>query len=161
MKKLITLLFSTALLSSALAQSNHRDDRDNNDDRGNGRFDKNDHRGNGRYDNNDHRDNGRYDNNDHRGNGRYGNNRTVYQNNRYSIAQRDRMIQRINREYDFKIQQVSHNNYMSRREKRRAIKSLEAQKREQIRRVYSEYNNRYVYNGKNGRNDHRDRFDRK
>ncbi len=128
MKKLITLLFSTALLSSAFAQSNHRDG---------------------------------WDNDDHRGNGRYDNNRTVSQNSRYSITQRDRMIQRINREYDFKIQQVSHNNYMSRREKKRAIKSLEAQKREQIKRVYSEYNNRYVYNGKNGRNDHRDRFDRK
>ena len=145
MKKIITLLFCTAVLSSAFAQKNNRDDWKNN----------NNNRNEDQYNNNHHddwkRDNGH----------------TVYQNTRYSVAQRDQVIQRISREYDFKMQQVSYDRYMSRREKKRAIKTLQAQKTEQIRRVYAEYNNRDAYGENrdhsykhNGRNDDDDHYNR-
>ncbi|MEO8568557.1 MAG: hypothetical protein ABI419_05465, partial [Ginsengibacter sp.] len=103
MKKIITLLFCSALITSALAQTNHRDKRNDN---------------------------------------RYNNNRTVYQN---SNARRDQVIQKINAHYEYKIQQVSHDRYMTRREKKRAIKMLQSQKAEQIKRVYAGHNSRYVY----------------
>ena len=112
MKKIITLLFCTVLISSTFAQTNHHNDR--------------------RY-----------------------NNATVYQNNKYRIDERTEMIQRINRRYDFRIQQISNDRYMNRREKKRAIKSLEAQKREDIKRIYSEYNNRYVYSNNRNHDDNR------
>ncbi len=125
MKKIITLLFCTAILSSAFAQKHNRDDWKRN------------------------------------------NNHTVYQNTRYSIAQRDQMIQRVNREYDYKIQQVNQNRYMNRRERKRAVKTLQAQRAERISRIYSEYNNRYVYGDNrnhdakhHGRNNGRDNYDR-
>ncbi len=144
MKKIITLLFCIALLSSAFAQNNHRDEW------------KNDI--NNRYD-------PKYNND--RDDGKNGNNSTVYQNNRYGIAQRDQLIQRISREYDYKIQQVSYDRYMNRREKKRAIKTLELQKAEQINRAYSEYKNRYVYSDnrnhdykQNGRNNGNDAYNR-
>ena len=112
MKKIITLLFCTVLISSTFAQINHHNDR--------------------RY-----------------------NNPTVYQNNKYRIDERAEMIQRINRRYDFRIQQISNDRYMNRREKKRAIKSLEAQKREDIKRIYSENNNRYVYSDNRNHDDNR------
>lgn len=121
MKKIITLLFCTALLSSAFAQNNHHDDWNHDNDR--------------------------------HGNRRHNNNHNVYQNNKYNTAQRDQLIQRINTQYDYKIQQVSIDRYMNRREKRRAIKSLQAQKEERINRIYSEYNNRHVYTGKRNHDD--------
>ena len=111
MKKIITLLFCSALITSAFAQTNHRSGRNDN---------------------------------------RYDNSRTVYQNNN---AGRDQMIQRINVQYNYKIQQVSHDRYMNRREKKRAIKMLQSQKAEQIKRVYAKYNSRYVY-GDNGNHDY-------
>ncbi len=153
MKKIITLLFCIALLSSAFAQNNHRDEWKNDIN----------NRDDPKYDNN--RDDGKY--NSDRDDRKNVNNSTVYQNNRYGIAQRDQLIQRINREYDYKIQQVSYDRYMNRREKKRAIKTLEAQKAEQINQAYSEYKNRYVYsdnrnhdykqNGRNNGNDHYNR----
>ncbi len=114
MKKIITLLFCTAMLSSAFAQRNDRDDWKN--DRG----------------------------------------RSVYQNTRSTMAQRDQVIQRINREYDFKIQQVSYDRQMNRREKKRAIKYLQDQRAQKIKRTFAEYNNRYVYSNNRNHDDGND-----
>ncbi len=122
MKKFITLLFCSALFSSAFAQSNN-------------------HRNDWKYDNN--RDNNNYDNRRDEWNNHHNN--TAYHNNRYSTEQRDQLIQRVSREYDYRIQQISYDRYLNRREKRHAIKSLQAQKAEQINRIYTEYNNRYAY----------------
>lgn len=117
MKKILTLLFCTALISSAFAQRNNHDDWKRN------------------------------------------NNRNVYQNTRYPVAQRDQQIQRVSREYDYKIQQVNYNRYMSRREKKRAIRSLQAEKAQRINRIYAESNSRYVYNN-NRRGDNGNHYGR-
>ncbi|MEP6584808.1 MAG: hypothetical protein ABJA90_11095 [Ginsengibacter sp.] len=135
MKKIITLLFCSALLSSAFSQSNSHDEgRYNNDHRN----DKERH-DDWKYNKGDRHDDNRRDNWNRNENG------NVYRDAKYYTAQRDQSVQRVSREYDYKIQAVSTDRYMNRREKKRAIKTLQAQKDQQIRRIYSEYNNRYVY----------------
>lgn len=111
MKKIIMLLFSTAMLTAAFAQSN-------------------DHGGynrQGRY-------NREYDNN------------TVYQNKSYRIAQRNLQIQRVSAQYDYRIEQVSRDWSLNRREKKHIIKNLQVQKSREINRIYAGYNNSNVYN---------------
>ncbi len=56
------------------------------------------------------------------------------------------MIQKISNQYDFKIQQVYNDRRMNRRQKKYAIRNLEAEKAQQINRIYSEYNSSTVYN---------------
>ena len=47
---------------------------------------------------------------------------------------------------------------MNRRERKRAIRTLQAQRAERINRIYSEYNNRYVYSDNRHYDDkHRER----
>ncbi len=116
MKKIITLLFCTAVLTSAFAQSDDRD-RDGRSDRYNGGY-----------------------------------NNTVYQNNSNYISQRDMQIQRISNQYDYKIQHVSYDRSLSRREKRRTIRDLQDQKTMEINCIYSQYNNSNVYNNEYDRN---------
>ena len=103
MKKLISLLFCSAVVCTAFAQ-------------------RNDH----------HK---RY--NDYQ----------VYQNNNYRHNEIARIIRRINDEYNFRINQVSNNWTLSRRQKRRAIKTLEKQRAFEIRRANSHHND-YGYNNR-------------
>lgn len=120
MKKIITLLFCTALFASAFAQTNRRDWDDRNT---NEKVYKKDH----------DRDDRRW-------------------NNDYSISQRNMQIQRISNQYDYQIQQTKSNRSLSHRERKYAVKALQAEKAQQINRIYSEYNNRNVYNDNHNRN---------
>jgi len=87
-----------------------------------------------------------------------GNNKTIY-NNRYdnysmTARERDREIVRIQREYDQRINAVKWNRYLRNAEKRRQIRSLEAQRDQEIRWLNERF---YSYNRNNsyGRNDRR------
>jgi hypothetical protein len=102
MKKIITLLFCTAVLTSAFAQRNNRN-------------------WNRQYNNN------------------------VYQNGN-RISERNMQIQRVVAHYNYKIQQVSYDRSLSRRERKRLIKNLEAQRNWEVSRINSGYNNGNVYN---------------
>ena len=147
MKKSITLFFCTALFASSFAQSRGRDWDNNNTQNRNGNY-QTDRDRDGIPD--------KYDN---------FNNNTAYQNNNYTIAQRDMQIQRVVREYDYKIQQVNYNRSLSRREKKNTVKALEAQKINEINRINAAYNSS-VYNNSRKNNydkknyDHDTRYDR-
>ena len=129
MKKLFTLLFAVGFLTAINAQTGSRDNRDNRNSQQNGQWGK------------DSRDdvginNGRYDNNK-----QYDNNFGSYNGNiKMQIAQ-------VNRKYDFKIQQVKYDRFMRRSEKMRMIRSLEAQRQQEIRMAY-------VRSNKWGQQDH-------
>src|SRR4030095_9533713 len=120
MKKIFTLLVAVGFITAINAQTRSRD-RDNRDQQANQR------------DNNNSKNvvvnDGRYDNDD-----RYDNNTVSYNGNiRMQIAQ-------VNRKYDFKIKTVK-NDYLSRRnEKKRVIRSLEAQRQQEIRMLYARAN---------------------
>jgi hypothetical protein len=129
MKKIITLMFCTALVTSVFAQPGHR----NWDDSYSKRVYKNDN------------------DKDERNDRKYDNNNTVYKNGRYNAYQKNRLIEKVNREYNFKIQQVNHDRSLSRREKKRIVKSLQAQRVYEIKRINAGYNNT-VYNNRNNRN---------
>ena len=146
MKKIITLFFCTALFATSFAQSRGRDWDNNNAQNRNGNY-QNDRDRDGIPD-------------------RYDRNNTTYQNNGYTVEQRDMQIQRVVREYDYKIQQVNYDRSMSRREKKNTIKALESQKINEINRINAAYNNNNVYNNNRKRNydkknyDHDNRYDR-
>jgi Ni/Co efflux regulator RcnB len=144
MKKIITLLFCTTVFASAFAQTN-RSDRNDRNTNVNPDWNSN---ANQVYQK-DHD----WDDKSGRDDKRYNNNNTVNQNNRYSISQRDMQIQRISSQYDYRIRQVSYDRSLSNRQKRIAIKSLQAQKAQQIKSIYSQYNNSNVYNNSHNRND--------
>jgi len=122
MKKLFTLLLAVGFLTAINAQTGSRDNRDNRNSQQNGQW------------GNDSRDdvginNGRYDNNN-----QYDNNFGSYNGNiKMQIAQ-------VNRKYDFKIQQVKYDRFMRRSEKMRVIRSLEAQRQQEIRMAYARSN---------------------
>ena len=122
MKKLFTLLLAVGFLTAINAQTGSRDNRDNRNSQQNGQWGK------------DSRDdvginNGRYDNNK-----QYDNNFGSYNGNiKMQIAQ-------VNRKYDFKIQQVKNDRFIRRSEKMRVIRSLEAQRQQEIRMAYARSN---------------------
>jgi hypothetical protein len=120
MKKIFTLLFAVGFLTAVNAQPGSRDNHQYNqgNDQPNGQWDKS----NGRdvAGNNDRNGNDdRYD----KGYGSYG-------------RDREMQLDRINRKYDFKIQQVRNDFFMRRYEKRRVISSLEEQRQQEIRMLY-------------------------
>jgi len=71
----------------------------------------------------------------------------VYQNSNNRYNERARVIQRINYEYNFRINQVSNNWTLSRGQKRRAIKTLEKQRAFEIRQANARFND-YGYNNR-------------
>jgi hypothetical protein len=124
MKKIFTLLFAVGFLTAIHAQSRPGDNRDNRDTRDK---QQNDQWGNNNKDVviND----GRYDNDD-----RYHNNNGSYERNiRMQIAQ-------VNRKYDLRIQKVKNDFFMRRFEKMRVIRSLEAQRQQEIRMLHARSN---------------------
>jgi hypothetical protein len=144
MKKIITLFFCTALFATSFAQSGGRnwDNRNSNNQSPRNRDYQLDQDRDGIPD--------KYDKN---------NRNTTYQNNGYSIAQRNMQIQRITRQYDRQIQQVNYDRSLSRREKKNAIKALESQKIYEINRINAAYNSS-VYNNRNKNYDHDNRYER-
>lgn len=118
MKKIFTLLFCTAIISSAFAQDDHRD------------WNNGDHDG---Y--REHHHDRRYDDN----------NFFVYQNNRYWLSQRDEVIERISASYDYQIQDVINDWSLNPWQKRHEIRELQEQKAREINNIYAQCNNAVTY----------------
>jgi hypothetical protein len=97
MKKIITLLFSTAIFATSFAQSNHRQA--------------------------DRNDNYVYNQRDH------------FDNRNFSPRERQFQIERINREFDFKIRAIQNNYTLRRHQKKVAIRNLEKERSIQIRMI--------------------------
>ena len=144
MKKLFTLLLAAGMFTLVQAQPGSRDNRQN-DQRGS---QQNDQRSDQR---NNQQNDQQYDQrNDNSGPG-YGNNGGAYDNrydndNRYDDRfsmdrSRDMEIARINEEYDYKIQRVQRNFFLNWNEKQNQIRYLEEQRRQEINRVYSRFDN--------------------
>lgn len=83
-------------------------------------------------------------------------NRGVYNNDHgyYSVRDRDEQIQRIRREYNWRIESVQRDRYLRKAEKRRQIRFLENERDARVREVMQSYNNR-----NRGYNHRRDRDD--
>ena len=78
-------------------------------------------------------------------NGVYNNDRGYNNNRYYSIRERDEQIQRIRREYNWKIESAKHDRYLRKAERKRQIRFLENERDARIREVmnrYSYYNDR-------------------
>lgn len=115
MRKIITLLFVSAMLTSAFAQYDPKNkwNKNNKDDS----YSKD-----GKYDEGD----------DYR-----------YKNSYYfTPRERDMEISRINREYDYRIQSVKNKYFMNWYQKKRQIEFLKDQREREIRRVYARFNDR-------------------
>jgi hypothetical protein len=107
MKKILILLLSIGLFSASFAQGKHH--QKNNYDRNDQYASASD----GRYDK--HND------------GRYNNNRNVSYENQRAIE-----IQRINRQYNYKIQSIENNRYMKNRQKKIAIREANKERTNEI-----------------------------
>jgi len=131
MKKIFTLLFAVGILTAAAnAQSGYRD-KPQYDPRTTPQTGQRDSR---QYDPKIDQQNGQWD----KTSGRYDNDKS-YGNGRGIEMQ----IAQINRKYDFQIQRVKNDFFMRRYVKMRTIRSLEAQRDQEIRMVYaSSRNNR-------------------
>ena len=66
-----------------------------------------------------------------------------YPNSYPSSGSRQAEIDRINREYDYKIQSIRNNSYLSYDEKERTIRQLEKDRQVRIRQISRDYNDRY------------------
>ena len=120
MKKIFTLLVAVGFITAINAQTSSRD-RDNRDTR--------DQQTDQRVNNKDFNvGDGRYGNDD-----RYNNTGSYNGNIKMQIAQ-------VNRKYDFKIQKAKNDYFMRRNEKMRVIRSLEAQRQQEIRMLYARNN---------------------
>jgi hypothetical protein len=132
MKKIITLLFSLGAFTVSFAQYNQRQ---NNDDRNYRTENKRDDpyavssNGNRKYDRDDR------------------NRRHFNNGNNYSANGRDFQIAKINREFDFQIQAIQGDRYLSRRAKKAAIKNAKIERSRQIQIV----NERFNYNNHRNR----------
>jgi hypothetical protein len=125
MKKIITLLFSLGAFTISFAQYDHQR---NNDDRNyrteNKRDDQYAGSSNGdRYDNRDDRDRRHFD-----------------KGNYYSAKERDFQIEKINREFDSRIQAIQCDRYLRRRAKKAAIRNAEIERSGQIQMVNERFN---------------------
>ena len=126
MKKMFTLLFAVGLFTMAQAQPGTRDNRQN---------DRRGERPSDQWDENDRFDDDRDAVFNHDGFGK-----PVRRDGIMSPTRaRDMQIARVNRMFDFKIQQVRNSYYMSRWEKQRQIRFLELQRKQEIRKVYVKF----------------------
>lgn len=119
MKRILTLLIAVSAISAAQAQSSRSFPSDRNASRDVILGD--------RYDRND-RD-GRYENN------------TRYSYS-FSTRDRDKQIDRINKDFDKRIRQVEHDRKMRSSEKSYRVRQLEAERRNEIREVWDRFQNR-------------------
>lgn len=116
MKKIFTLVFAIAMLSTAFAQHGQKGQRDRNDDRDD-------------YAYNDKHD---YDKRDHGHNDWYV----------FTPRERDMQIAQINHEYDHKIDRVKQQYYGGWFHKSRQIRSLEDQRNSEVQAVIFKFNDR-------------------
>lgn len=87
-------------------------------------------------------------------NNKYNDKQRRYDNNNSSFD-KDRMIDRINHEYEEKIERVRHNFFLGRREKQRQISFLQEQREQEIRMLYFRHND---HDDRFGDGDRRDRW---
>ncbi len=132
MKKIFTLLFATAMLSTAFAQYGQKDRTKENDV-----YVSNDNRGFDKHDND-------FDRND-KG---YGRGAYIF-----TAREKDMQIAQINREYAYKIQSVKNKPFMSWFQKKRIINNLEEQRENEIRQVMFKFNSPKNKFGDHGRRD--------
>jgi len=125
MKKIFTLLFATAMLSSAFAQYGQRDKG-----RGNDIYVANDNHGFDKHD-------------------------KFYGTYVFTAREKDMQISQINREYAYKIQSVKSKPFMSWFQKKRIINNLEAQRDAEICQVMEKFNSPKNQFGDYGRRDKR------
>jgi hypothetical protein len=139
MKKIITMLFCTAVFSAAFSQSNHPEYNNTNN---NPYWNSN---GNQKGYQRDHdRDDDRRNNN------------VVYQNSNSSNRQRDIQVQRISQQFDSRIQQVMYNRSLNPRQKQYAIQELQAQKAREINGINSQYSYNNEYDTRRFKDNERD-----
>ncbi|MFM6926266.1 MAG: hypothetical protein ACKOU7_12245 [Ferruginibacter sp.] len=135
MKKIFTLLVSTAMLSTAFAQYGQRDqrNRENNDQV---------------YAANTGRDYDRHDNS-------YGKDGRRYERRTYVFTFREKNMQidQIYREYNYRIESVKNKPFMSWYQKRRLVNNLEAQRDAEICQVNERFNSPDNLFGDYGRHD--------
>ena len=114
MKKFITLLFSLGAFATSFAQYNHRDNRYN------------------QYANSSH-DNWNYSKE----------RRHFDHGNIFSAKERDFQIEKINRDFVFRVKAIQHDRYLRRREKKAAIRNAETERSRQIQLVNDRFNCNY------------------
>ena len=114
MKKFITLLFLVGAFATSFAQYNHQQNRDN-----------------------------QYANSSN-GNGNYGRDNKDWRHfnevNIYSVKARDFQIEKINRDFDSRVQAIQCDRYLRRREKKAAIRDAETERSRQIQMVNERFN---------------------
>lgn len=123
MKKILTLLIAVGAITVAQAQTSRSYPNDRAASRDVILGDRND-----RNDRNDRYD-GRYENNS----------RYAYS---FSARERDKQIDRINRDYDKRIRQLERDRRMRSSEKSYQVRQLEAQRRNEIRQVWERFQSR-------------------
>ena len=134
MKKIFTLLFTTAILSTAFAQYSQNDQRERTKE--NDVYVSNDNRG--------------YDNYDDKGFDKH--NRDYKGRYFFTPRERDMQISQINREYDYRMRTVRNHFYMNRYQKMRQISFLEDQRNREIQAIVFKFNDRRnQFNNKNRR----------
>jgi hypothetical protein len=164
MKKIFTLLFAVGMLAVvAQAQPGQRDNRQF-DQRGN---QQNDQRNDQQYGQQNDQQYGQQNNQSDFDKG-YDKGKFIKEtddffgrdsrfNDRFSMERKMQMqISRINQEYDYKIQNVRRNFFMTWFEKQRQIRFLENQRRWEISMVYAKFNS-YRFDDRNKRYDRNDR----
>jgi hypothetical protein len=78
------------------------------------------------------------------GGGNYPN--SSYPNNNYPYGSREAQVEQINRDYNYRIQQVRNNRYISRAERERQIRALEREREMRIRNLNRQNNGNYGRN---------------
>lgn len=116
MKRIFALMFSIGMVTALFAQSGRRESRDVILGQENYRIEDRTVYGNER---------------------RYG-----YNDGYFSARERDQMIDKIRRDYNWKIESVHHNRYIRKGEKRREIRFLENERDAKIRAVWKRWNDR-------------------
>ena len=130
MKKIITLLLSLGTLTTVFAQSG---------------YDRNSPHGN----------NNPYDNQVYAKTEKgYGYGDRGYDRNR-SLREKTFQIEKINREYGWKINNVMNNRALRQKDKRRIVRNLELERSERIRYINAHFDGRDDNNGRYDRRDNR------
>jgi len=122
MKKIITLLFSVGAFATSFAQYNHRQ---NNDER-EGQYSTSSN-GNRNYDRDD-KEWGHFN-----------------KGNNYSVRAKEFQIEKINRDFNYRVMAIQNDRYMRRREKKAAIRNAQNERSRQIQMV----NERFRHNNHN------------
>jgi hypothetical protein len=127
MKKIFTLLFATAMLSTAFAQYGQKGQKDQG------------------------KNNDVYVSNNNYGNDRHDNDK--FGGYIFTSREKDMQIAQINRDYDYKIESVKRQFFMNPFQKARQIKSLQSQRDCEISQVMQKFNNQKNQFGDYGKND--------